>query len=283
MTHVVVAVDGSPGGARAADWAVDEADRRGVPLRLVCASLWERCDPEPADDVVGRLRASVHSLLAAEAARVSLRRPGVPVSTELLAQETVPALLDAGRGAAMLVLGSRGHGGFEGLLLGSVSLRVAARADFPVVVVRTAAPRGDGRIVLGIGGRRYPRSAAEFALAEAACRKAALDVLHSWQPDVDFSGLSALLDPSPARRRAETLLTTVADQLEHDGAGVPVRRLCPPGGAAAALLDAAAGADLLVVGSRRPFGQLGPVDHAVLHHAPCPVAVVPDRTTRPIG
>ncbi|MFG2561810.1 universal stress protein [Streptomyces sp. NPDC048496] len=276
MTHVVVAVDGSAGAARAADWAVEEADRRGVPLRLVCASLWERCGPGPDDDLVGRLREAAHDMLAAEATRVSLRRPGVPVITELLADETVPSLLRAGRGSAMLVLGSRGHGGFEGLLLGSVSLRVAARADFPVVVVRGPARTETGRVVLGVGSRHLPGRAADFALAEAACRKAELDVVHAWQQDVDFSGLSALLDPSPARERAEALLTAVADQLEHDGAGVPVNRSCVPGGKASALLDAAVGADLLVVGCRRPFGRLGPVPHAMLHHAPCPVAVVTD-------
>jgi nucleotide-binding universal stress UspA family protein len=278
MAHVVAAVDGSAPSGRAVDWAVDEAARRGVALRLVHASVLDRFETGDGDeDNLAQIHRAVDLMLADSAARAASRRPGVPVTTAVAPEETVPALLREGGLADVLVLGSRGHGGFEGLLLGSVSLRVVGRADFPVVVVRGTGEVADshGRVVLGAGSHGVPGAAARFALAQAVARKAELDIVHAWQPDLDWSGLSVVMDTGPALERAQTLLAAVAVPLEEE-AGVRVNRQAVPGGAASALLRAAAEADLLVVGASRRHLQLGSVAHAVLHHAPCPVAVVPE-------
>ncbi|AEW99238.1 stress-inducible protein (plasmid) [Streptantibioticus cattleyicolor NRRL 8057 = DSM 46488] len=271
---MAVAVDGSEPSRRAVEWAADEAARRGVPLRVVHASLWERYEGE--DDDFARARLAARRLASDFAAHASSRRPEVTVGTEVIGDETVPALLAAGSEAALLVMGSRGHGGFEGLLVGSVTLRVTSRADFPVVVVRGEEPPPPrGRVVLGVGTHEFPGPAAEFAAQQARARSAVLQVVHAWQPDVDFSGISVVLDPGRAQQRAQALLASVTAGLADTAPDTEVGADAVPGPAAPALLHAADAADLLVLGSRRRHGHLGAVTHALLHHARCPVAVVP--------
>ncbi|WP_063795821.1 universal stress protein [Peterkaempfera griseoplana] len=279
MQSVVAAVDGSQSSRRALEWAADEAERRGSALKLVYASLWERyeCDEEEKEenDDFARGRDAARRMLAGEAARARRRCPGLEVTTEVIPGETVPALLHAGREAGLLVLGSRGHGGFQNLLLGSVSLGVAARADFPVVVVHATEPApARGKVVLG-SGTHQPGPAADFAREQAARRKAELEVVHAWEPQVDMSGFSVTLDTGSAQEQARSLVAVVTAALEQPGPDVKVHGQVPAGSAAAALVRASADADLLVVGSRKRHGHLGPVTHAVLHHAACPVALIP--------
>jgi nucleotide-binding universal stress UspA family protein len=215
-------------------------------------------------------------MIAEQARRAAAARPGLKVATAMLPEETVPALLEAGREAGLLVLGSRGVGAVKGLLLGSVSQRVASRAPFPVVVVPEGAAESDrGRVVLALGARQPPGAAGEFATAEATARGAELEVVHAWEPDVDLSALSVVADAATAEQRAHALLAAATVSLELGTQGVRVVGRAMPGPAAPALLQAAAGADLLVLGVRRRHGGLGRVAHAVLHRATCPVAVVP--------
>ncbi|MDF3290968.1 universal stress protein [Streptomyces silvisoli] len=276
MSRVVVAVDGSEAARLALEWAADEAERRGAPLKVVHADRWEPYAFGDDIDVVTGAGEAARELVAEEARRALARCPQLEVSTEAMGEETVTALLREGAAADLLVLGSRGRGGFEGMLLGSVSLRVVGRADFPVVVVRgdgIAPPRG--RVVLGVGAHYPPGRAADFALDQAIRRKAVLDVVYAWQPDLDLSGLSVVMDSGTAQERAQVLLAAVTAPLEQDATGIRVRPCPVPGAPAPALLHAAADADLVVLGSRRRHGQLGPVTHAMLHHSPCPVAIVP--------
>jgi nucleotide-binding universal stress UspA family protein len=120
-----------------------------------------------------------------------------------------------------------------------------------------------------------PGRAADFALDQALRRTAELDVVHAWAPDLDLSGMSMVMDTGPAQERAQALLAAVTAPLEQAAPGIGVRGQVVPGSPALALLRATADADLLVVGARKRHGQLGAVTHAVLHHAACPVAVVP--------
>lgn len=278
---VVAAVDGSPESVRAVDWAVDDANRRGVPLRLVHACVWERFEQETEDDAeLVPERKAIQEILDSAGERAVERSPGIAVDTELLAGEDVSALLGLQRYSPLLVMGTRGRGGFPGLLLGSVSLHVAARAAYPVVVVRDerapTAETGPSRVVLGVGAHAMA-AAAEFAVDEAVAGRAELELVHAWLPEVDLSGMSVVMDAGAAADRAQTLLGAVPLPGTATG-GLRVRRRAVQGRAAASLLRAAAGADLLVLGARRhdhPGLQLGSVNHALLHHAPCPVAVVP--------
>ncbi|WP_377268042.1 universal stress protein [Peterkaempfera sp. SMS 1(5)a] len=283
MAHpVMVGVDGSPHSLRAVDWAADEAARRGTSLGLVHTSLWDRYEPDPTDnDELAEARRAVARLMAEAAGRAAARRPAVTVGTEVVADSPVPGLVEVGSRAALLVVGCRGRGGLAGVLLGSVCLQVAARSPCPVVVVRgtdDAVGRRHGRVVLGVGDDARGLVAA-FAFAQAQLWGSRLTVVRAW-------GSSA--GPLPTRgsagseaaeqdryRALETAVAAAA--AAHPAVGVELRPR--HGGVPAALLEAAEGADLVVAGAahrRHVLGpHPGPVAHALVQHAPCPVAVVP--------
>ncbi|WP_206343036.1 universal stress protein, partial [Streptomyces ureilyticus] len=135
---LIVGIDGSDSSLVAVDWAVDEAARHGLPLRLVYASLWERYEGVAPSGSVERPSEQVlaDDIVGSAAERARRRNPEVKVSTEVVPEEAASALLREGHNASALVTGSRGRGELTGLLLGSVSLAVASRAHCPVIVVR---------------------------------------------------------------------------------------------------------------------------------------------------
>ena len=145
-----------------------------------------------------------------------------------------------------------------------------------------------GRIVVGVDGSAHARQALRFALAEAALRDARVDVVGSWEvPPLAATGVGMipafdLLRTELADSASEVLSRELAEVADA-AAGVEVEQHLAQGDAAGVLVEAAAGAELLVVGSRGRGGVtgtvLGSVSRACLHHAPCPVAVVHD--TRP--
>lgn len=287
---LVVGVDGSEPGMRAVDWAADEAALRGVPLRLVYASLWERYEGAALAPDLGRSSEQVMAdkIVEAAAKRAHRRQTDVKISTEVLPEEPVPALLREGRNACALVMGSHGRSGIAELLLGSVSLAVAARAHCPVIVLRgnhdnQARPGIDQRIVLGVGEEPADSEVVRFAFEEAADHYATLHAVRAWRCPAHETIEHPLLAGDPARhheQRATEILEAALRDAARDHPSVQVRRRTVEGPARKVLLEASATADLLVVGARRHghFGlQLGRVAHAVLHHSACPVAVVPQR------
>ncbi|WP_432092411.1 universal stress protein [Streptomyces sp. bgisy100] len=285
---LVVGVDGSGSSLEAVDWAVDEAERHGLQLRLVHGSLWERYEgtrPSPATDRPAEQILAEH--IAASAAEHAQRRnPDVKVSSDVLAADPTTALLREGHEAFALVTGSRGRGMLGETLLGSVSLTVAARAVCPVIVVRGEEPtRRDGLpVVLGVGERSVTSAAVRFAVAEAEIRNCPLHVVRAWRTPA-HEAVEHLLPtdaraPTPEQRAADQ----VAEALRGVGPvrdGAVVRRITAEGPAHKVLADASVEAALLVLGAPRRHGhfglQLGRVAHALLHHAACPVAVVPQR------
>ncbi|MBL1117944.1 universal stress protein [Streptomyces sp. 110] len=328
---VVVGVDGSDAASDALDWAAEMAGRRGLPLRVVHASLWERYEGYIPGTAADRPAERLHSeaVLATAAERAGRRVPALKVMTDLAADDAVTALLRAGKSAEALVVGSRGRGEFASLLLGSVGLGIAARAQCPVVVVRGRPENvrgGMNRVVVGIAERERPgeqepappSAAVAFALREARLRGGELEAVHAWRcagPEDHTRpgnharpgnhggrGNHGAHEEQGARETRETREThrtretqsareahewRAAELLDETLGGataaglppVPVAHRPVEGPARKALLDASAHADLLVVGARRRQGhfgmQLGLVNHAVLHHAKCPVAVVP--------
>ncbi|MEU5295134.1 universal stress protein [Streptomyces umbrinus] len=285
---LVVGVDGSEPGMRAVDWAADEAALRGVPLRLVYASLWERYEGAALAEGLGRSSEQVlaDNIVEAAAKRAHRREVDLKISTEVLPEEPVPALLREGRNASALVLGTRGRSGIAELLLGSVSLAVAARAHCPVIVLRGGhAPqvtsRMRRRVVLGVGEEPENSAAARFAFEEARERRVPLEVIRAWRCPAHQTTDHPLLAGEPARLYEQQATETLEAALRDAPAGVELHRRIIEGPARKVLLDASVDADLLVVGARRRHGhfglQLGRVAHAVLHHAACPVAVVPQQ------
>ncbi|MEE1769971.1 universal stress protein [Streptomyces sp. JV185] len=284
---IVVGVDGSDGSLRALDWGAAEAARSGLPLRVVHASLWEHYEGmRPAFDT-GRPAEQVlaEHLVASAQERACRLHTEVKVITDVRPEDPVNALVHESHEAALVVLGSRGRGRIAGMLLGSVSLAVAGRSHCPVVVIPAAAPDAQpkpGRVVVGIGDAPGPSAAAHFALAQAASRRGELIAVRAWRCPAHETADHPLLAGSPAaahRQQAADHLEEVLAVLERTGFETDVHRSVVQGPVHQVLIEEAEGAELLVVGTRRAGGHgphLGPVNHAVLHYASCPVAVVPD-------
>ncbi len=274
---VLLGYDGSVGGDRALSWAAREAKSRGTVL-TVCLAWTEwydarRRSAEPPGDAVAD-----HARRAAE--QVAVR--GLRAAQNLLDAQNVRLLMVYGSPAAvlcdhsaaadMVVVGSRGRGGMPGLLLGSVGLQVAAHAPGRAVVVRGHWQRNGyvpGPVVLGADGSACSRAAAALAFEEAELRHAPLLAVCAL---ADTPG--SLGGASRLQERFENLVS----QFEKEHPEVTVLRQVSPGGPRPALLAAAHRAQMLVVGARGLGGiqgmMLGSVSQAVLHHAPCPVAVV---------
>ncbi|MGW2209710.1 universal stress protein [Streptomyces sp. NPDC001781] len=287
---LVVGVDGSEVSLAAVDWAVDEAVRHGAQMRLVYASLWERYEAGPPPVGPGRSseRLPAEHVVASAADRAVRRNPDVEVTTAVLPEEPVTALVHEGGQASALVTGSRGRGEVKGLLLGSVGLAVSARAHCPVIVVR-GDPAGlagtRARILLGVGDADDTSTeAVRFAFREAEVRGCVLDVVHAWRrPAFDRHGnrtrAEGPADPYDGSAPAvvDARLRAAIAERPH----VRTRPATPEGPAARVLVDRSAAADLVIVGARRRTGalglRLGRVSHALLHHARCPVAIVPER------
>jgi nucleotide-binding universal stress UspA family protein len=289
MGTIVVGVDGSECSHDALRWAVDEASRRQAGVEAVFAWTFPYDVPVAgrlAGDAKWRERAdkTLEALLQTELGG----RSDVEVTPRAEEGPAARTLLDAAGEADMLVVGSRGLGGFVGLVLGSVSLQCVQHASCPVVVVRhehlpaDAPPKEKAteRIVVGVDGSETARTALRWALDEARLRNATVEVVHGWHmpyPDGYPDGVVDL-DPGRFERDARQLLDRIVE--EGDTAGVPaVEPILVGDGAARTLLDLAKGADLLVVGSRGRGGftglLLGSVSQQVVHHAPCPVVVIP--------
>ncbi|MFI2368011.1 universal stress protein [Streptomyces sp. NPDC018833] len=289
VSPLVVGIDGSESSLQAAGWAAAEATRHGLPLRLLYASLWERYEgPVPADDVDrdGERALGEYIVRTAEE-RVRLQAPGAEVTTDVLPEDPVSALLRQDRHATAIVVGSRGRGEIAALVLGSVSLAVAASAYCPVVVVRGDEPGlagAHGRVLLGIGEGDVDSPAVHFAFREAAVRGCELDVVRAWRRPAHEPTDHPLLTGVPAHHhedQASALLSRALDAVGRDYPDVRVRRATIEGPARKVLLTRSAAADLLVLGARRRGSQLGMqlgrVVHTALHHASCPVAVVPHQ------
>ncbi|MEV4876825.1 universal stress protein [Streptomyces cyaneofuscatus] len=291
--HVTVGMDESPESLAAALWAAEEAALLDVPLHLIHVEEWPVTAEVPvlsAESLVERYE----TLLRATADRVRSERPGLDVTTEMARGRAPAELTAAANEAEVTVLGSRGLGGVVGFLIGSVSLAVVGRARRPVVLVRSGSPSsgagsgdpgsgsGSGSgIVLGVDIEQPCDPLLAFAFGEAARRDEELRVLHSWSPSPAY-GYTAILDPavgSGLGRKAAEGLAGMLRPWRSKFPAVRVTEQAVVGPAAAALVDASRSAGLLVVGrrSRRsPVGpHLGHVAHAVIHHSPAPVAVVP--------
>ncbi|MFE7607039.1 universal stress protein [Streptomyces celluloflavus] len=284
---LIVGADGSDTGLRAVDWAVDEAVLHGLPLRLVYASRWERYEGALFAESLGRPTEQVlaDDIVATAAERAHRRNADLEISIQVLADDPVTALLREGHYATALILGSRGRGDITGLMLGSVSLSVAARATCPVIVVRGDKAGLAGtheRILLGVGDPLKGTQAIRFAFREAQARGCVLDAVHAWRrPAHERAGhpLHTQEPESSHQERAAALLDEALAEAADAHPAVRVRRTPVEGPAHKVLVHRAAAADLLVVGAQRHQGhlglQLGRVAHTALHHADCPVAVVP--------
>jgi nucleotide-binding universal stress UspA family protein len=139
------------------------------------------------------------------------------------------------------------------------------------------------RIVVGVDGSPGSATALRWALDEARLRSATLDVVHAWTAPYVYGPLGMYgytLDPAEFEREAKQVVEKLLRDAEVADDG-RVRPVVTEGRPAAVLIAAAEGADLLVVGSRGLGGfaglALGSVSHQCVHHAACPVVVIPEQ------
>ncbi|MEU9380519.1 universal stress protein [Streptomyces sp. NPDC048279] len=287
MTRPITAgVDGTEESLAALDWAAREAVRRGLPLRVVHA--WRHEEQEGLGGDRETQRGWVSDGVTESVRTVTGRYPELEVSVDVLEGAAVEVLVEAAAGAELLALGSRGHGPVVGFLLGSVGQQVIAEAARPVVLVRAGdrvATEAAGReIVVGQqGGPEDSADALEFAFGTAAARGATVLVVRAWTLPPVFAyspGSLKLLDETgglePYEKKA---LSEAVRPLRERFPDVPVAEHVEMGSAGQVLLSVAGRAQLMVVGRRAHRtavgARIGSVAHGVLHHADCPVAVVP--------
>jgi nucleotide-binding universal stress UspA family protein len=285
---IVVGVDGSDSALEATRWAARSAKLRGLPLQIVHACVlppikhptttasqarWVEALAENGQHIISE---------AAHAARVVA--PDLEVATCHDLGTASEVLIEKSADAHSVVLGNRGLGGFRDMVVGSVAVSLAAHGHGPVVVVRghgDRPPRTDGSVVVGVDGSPASEAAIEYAFEEASMRGAGLVAVHTWL-DIAFASAWTALpwdDDWQAVVDDETVL--LAERLagwQEKYPDVQVARVVARDRPVRALTDAAEQAQLIVVGSRGRgalIGMgLGSTSQALVHTAPCPIAVV---------
>ncbi|MCY0936539.1 universal stress protein [Streptomyces sp. H34-S4] len=306
---VLAAVDGSEHSPRTLDWALDAARARGAALHVVHARPNAPRGHAPGEALVPPAVRDGDPVLDAVRARLA-GREDLP-SVTYVSRDAAPsaALIELAAGARLLVMGSRGLGGFASLLLGSNSRMCAARSPCPVVVVphsarvvaqeaEAPAPGGGRRVVLGLAPDETSEDVVDFAFAEARRRGAVLQVVSTHLiPLSSLTLVGSLIAErgvgyppgavggeatDAARELAEDQRTRLQPYLTRHYPDVTVEAVVAPGDPAGRLVTASQRADLVVVGRHRRRLRadsllMGSGSNAVLLHALCPVAVVPVR------
>lgn len=294
---VTVGLDGTMASAVAADWAAREALLRGLPLRLV--HVWPADTTDTASSSPDH--AALHWLqrvLSEAEAELGAEYPGLEISTGYLDDTPLHGLLAVAQESEVLVVGSRGMGPLAGFLLGSTGLSTVARAECPVVLIRSGhhaaeehRPGPDGApststpqrpVILGVGLDHPCDTVLEFAFDAASRRATSLLIVHDWDRPYTYGYSPAFMTDTLLKETESAARRTLADLVlpwRSKFPQVAVQEQTGCGEAVAHIVRAASDASLVVVGRRSRHHaagpKLGPVAHGVLHHAGCPVAVVP--------
>ncbi|MDO4792377.1 MAG: universal stress protein [Buchananella hordeovulneris] len=286
--EIVVGVDGSVESQDALKWAIDAAKVHEAPLRLVCAYSLPSFTAASldggfaiADDaaIESGARAVINDAMA------QVRDAGLDAEADLETGDPAGVLVDRSKHAAVVVVGTRGGGGFADRLLGAVSSAVPAHAHCPVVVV----PRHESgsaftpieRIVVGVDGSEVAARALSVAIDEAMRWGAELTAVAAVPMAAGMGSLSWI----PTSVDRESVVADVRAGLDATietvlaGRDVNVRRHALDGNPAALLSEFSTAVDLIVVGTRGRGGfaglLLGSTSQALLNHTTCPVMVVP--------
>ncbi|TCW23573.1 universal stress protein [Dietzia cinnamea] len=272
---IVCGYDGSQDSRRAVTWAAARARGLDTPLEVISA-----------DRAVGRVvafddtaRANVEGAMRDQLADLV---GDVPTTYRVIADSPVGALVEAGRGASAIVVGSRGLTVREDFAMGSTSAGVVEHATCPVIVITPHAPADptEGPVVLAADGSEASSAAVAYAFSEAERRATTLRAVHSVEvprlPGASLFDLDRLAESVIAEDEKEVLDSLAPHEARHPG--VEVELILVVGEPAVTIADEAAGASLLVTGSRGHGGfaglLLGSVSRRLLQTAPCPVAVV---------
>ncbi len=292
--RITVGIDGTDNSEGALDWAVEEANSRRAPIGVVYAYAFpDNAVPLYGAPLPGEVKADAR---AAEQARkaadgvvatvVARVRAHADVEVDGYAIPARPqrALIDASNHSSLLVLGSRQAGTVSSVLLGSVSAAVAARAHCPAVVVRgtPGLPEDNPAVVVGIDGYAADQTLLAFAFDYATRHGCPLNAVLCWHPAA-LASMSWRL-PQPPPERAEARLSEALAGWRERYPDVEVHASAVRDHAVSGLLVHSLNQRLLVVGSHNthalPGTLLGSVSQGVLHHALCPVAVLPTHDRR---
>jgi nucleotide-binding universal stress UspA family protein len=274
--RVVVGFDGSDGAQAALRWALETAAVDGS--RVVAVAAWSLpiapvapWGPVPSFDEES-LRASFEREIrgAVEEARLSVRDAG-EVEVEVVVGFPGPSVVEAAAGARYLVVGRRGHGGFAGLLLGSVADHCARHSTVPVALVPPDGKATDGAVVVGVDGSDHAAAALRWGAEQAGRLGRPLVALYAWSWLEQPTKFDPAFDDEAARRHATAIVGAV---LGERGVDVVAVNDLP----ARALIERSGRGDLVVVGSRGMGAVrqalLGSVSRQLAHHAPATVVVV---------
>lgn len=286
--EIVVGVDGSRESEDALIWAIDQAKRHDYTLRLVCAYSLPSFAAASLDGGFAMMDDSaIESGARAVVAKAIAQAEdnGVNAIADLETGDPAGVLVERSKTARLVVVGTRGGGGFADRLLGAVSSAVPAHAHCPVVVV----PRHESgsaftpitRIVVGVDGSPAARKALSYALDEAIAWGAELTAVAAVPMTTGMGSLAwipASVDRESVVADARAGLDATIDAVLQ-GREFNVRRHALDGNPAALLAEFSTAVDLVVVGTRGRGGfaglLLGSTSQAVLNHTTCPVMVVP--------
>ena len=286
---VVVGVDGSPHSDAAVEWAADYAVAHHAPLCLVhgAGDLGDNLIPFKVDAREMQAKAS-RPLTDRARQLVAERAPELTVTVEAPFADARHALVEL-RGAAMVVVGTRGRGPLASRLLGSVSQAVVTHAPCPVTVVRPSEGAGDTQlapVVVGVDLDGSAQAALEVAFEIASMGNRSLDAVHAWTAHdtyVDAASYTQRLEVMEAHERGFAETMSGFAEKYPDVVVTPVLVDDHP---VAALVRASETAAHVVLGSRdrgrltRSFGSVG---RAVVEHARCSVTVVHPAATHQDG
>lgn len=271
---VLVGYDGSPGAGRALEVAAQLADQIGTRLHLLVAQTPYAGEATASPDVVEALDAA--------AERIRGTHPDLEVTTEIEWQPPRTALVEAGRRAAVTVVGRRGHGPLKALFMGSVSGSVASHAKGPVLVVPDHEVRASGDVVVGIDGS--PESIKAGQMAATLAGNDRLVLLHAWLPAAESmgalgpTGAYIVTDAEAEQREHRALLDQAVQVVQGKHPDVEVVGTMVSGNPTTALGEASSSARLVVVGGHGKGGfvdlLIGSTARSVLYTSEAPVLVV---------
>jgi len=290
--RIVVGYDGTEHSAAALEWAAVHAQHRDRPLTvlhvvdyagMIASPLGPFGWPDVHDEKV--------AAIARAGAELARKQAGsIDISAVTRVAPVAGALIEFAGSAEMLVVGTRGHGDLAGSVLGSVAFAVGGHASCPVVVVRgrVGAPGSDRPVMVGVDCSSGSETAVRYAADLAAAAPAPLIIVCGYRivaspawTEAAYYDLESGGRPNfttVARESAQNAVISAARTARTAHPELKIREQILEGVPARALIRAADQAGILVVGSRGHGGfaglKLGSVSHALIHAAPCPVAIV---------
>ncbi|GIF23371.1 nucleotide-binding universal stress UspA family protein [Actinoplanes tereljensis] len=283
VNPIIVGADGTDWSTAAVRWAAREAHRLHLPLRVTHVFDWEWREAryDMSQDYLDLPRCQAEAITAKAAYEARMIDRGLQIDDDLVVGNPAPRLLADSENSRLIVLGSRGRGGFGSLLLGSVSQRVATHAKCSVVVVRGRGDVTDGPVVAGVDDSPSADLVLETAFDAADRRGSTLRIVRSYLPPLPLwmASLQAVDVPTPVaeaeeRARLEEQLAPWRDKFPD----VSVELVLTHESVASALVNQSEQAQLVMVGSRGrgviAGALLGSTGLQLLHHAECPVYIV---------